>query len=799
MAHGWIFRQPGPVNPGDHANPTFPPGNADAFSMAEDTGAPARYVWITTVLAVASSLWFVLFSTVGAGHVAIGYFAVPLGGACSVAALFQLWRTVRGDRIAGRFWRTLLIAAVFMTVGYLLLAVNAAINSVGDMPPDMTLTAAACVGLGFALAMGAVVRVPTGATDSSERWRMHLDRLVAFLGGATVLWHFGLAPMLTATERWAPQTLSLVGLAFLLTMVGITKVSYLGDGPVDRTAIRLVAAMGLTAAGVAVLATTFGNAGGVPSQAVVLPIAPVLLALAVRAQAQSTLGLRRGSRRSSPLLPYVAIAAADLPLIAVAAGPLHWPGRVSLIAAVLVSVLVTVRQFIAFRDNKLLLSDIRAQEVRLQHEVSHDSLTGLANRARFRGELHDALATGASATVLLVDLDDFKTVNDSLGHDVGDRLLVAVAEVLRQQCGADGLPVRIGGDEFAVLLTGGTTVGETVAQRILDALTRPISEQRLLVQASIGIATAAPDATLDGVLRDADVAMYAAKEHGKAGYVRYVPGMEEPILAHIQLGGDMRRGLDEGEFRVVYQPLVGLVDNKIIGVEALVRWDHPLRGPVPPVEFIPVAERTGLIVELGRFVLRETCRQMAAWLAEFGPDAVQKPGVNVSARQLHDPDFVSDVLSALADYGLPTDRLVLELTESAVLRGSQVSRTLHELNRLGVALALDDFGTGESSLSLLRSFPAGIVKLDKSFVDGIELDDPEGGGRDARQAVARAVIQLADALGLDAVAEGIENEAQAEQLRLLGYTLGQGYHLGRPVPPEEFTKLLAAQRAAVTA
>ena len=767
--------------------------------MAEDTRAPARYVLITAGLALGSWLWYALFSTVGAGHVAIAYLAVPLGGAVAVAALFQLWRTVRGDRTASRFWFTLLIAAAFMTVGYVLMAVNAALYSVGDLPPDMTLAAAASIGFGFALAMWAVGRVPVGAMQAGERWRMHLDRAVAFLGGATVLWHFGLAPMLTAAERWAPQTLSLVGLAFLLSIAGITKVSYLGDGPVDRTAMRLVATMGLTAAGVAVMATSLGNAGGVPSQAVVLPLAPVLLTLAVRAQAKATLGGRRESRRSSPLLPYLAIAAGDLPLVAVALGPLQWPGRVSLVAAVLVSVLVTVRQFVAFRDNKLLLNDIRGQEVRLQHEVSHDSLTGLANRARFRGVLQAALASGASATVLLVDLDDFKTVNDSLGHDVGDRLLVAVADVLREQCGTDGLPVRIGGDEFAVLLTGGTTVGETVAQRILDALCQPISEHRLLVQASVGIATAAPGATIDSVLRDADVAMYAAKGRGKAGYVRYLPGMEEPVLAHIQLGGDLRRGLDQGEFRVVYQPVIALADGKIIGVEALARWEHPIRGQVPPSEFIPVAERTGLIVELGRFVLRETCRQTAAWLTEFGPDAIQKPGVNVSARQLHDPEFVADVLSALGDHGLATDRLVLELTESAVLRGSQVSRTLHELDRLGVALALDDFGTGESSLSLLRSFPASIIKLDKSFVDGIEIEDAEPGGRDARQAVARAVIQLANALGLDAVAEGIENEAQAEQLRLLGYTLGQGYHLARPMPPEAFTKLLAAQLRAVTA
>ena len=199
----------------------------------------------------------------------------------------------------------------------------------------------------------------------------------------------------------------------------------------------------------------------------------------------------------------------------------------------------------------------------------------------------------------------------------------------------------------------------------------------------------------------------------------------------------------------------------MIGVEALVRWHHPTRGVVCPAEFIPAAERTGLIVPLGRFVLRETCRQAAAWLAEFGPDALQKAGPNVSARQLHDPDFVADVTAALADSGLPCERLVLEVTESAVLRGQQVSRTLYELDRMGIRLALDDFGTGESSLSLLRAFPAAIVKLDKSFVDGIEIDDGQPAAANARQAVARAVIQLAHALGLDTVAEGIENAEQA--------------------------------------
>jgi len=765
--------------------------------MADDGRVGVRWVWITLGLAVASSLWFLVWATTGAGPVAIAYLAVPLGGMAAVAALWELREMVRGDRVARQFWGSVLVGAVSMTVGYVLMAVNAFRFSTGGWTPSMPISAAVAVGLGFALVMWAVARVPVGAAGPGERRRMNLDRTIAFLGCATLLWHFGLAPMLTADERWAAQTLVLIGLAFVLSIAGITKVSYLGDGPVDRTALRLIAAMSLTATGVAVLAATYGQAGGPPSQAVVLPLAPLLMALAVRVQAKSFAGARRPTRRSSPLLPYLAVAAVDLPLVAVAVGDLRWPGRVVIVAAVVVSVLVVIRQFIAFRDNSRLLRDIQAKEERLQHEVSHDGLTGLANRAMFRDRLQAALTAGRGATVLLVDLDDFKTVNDSLGHDVGDDLLVSLAGVLRERTGGDGLPVRIGGDEFAVLITGGTTVGETVAQRILDALTEPVSAHRLLVQASIGIATAAPDATLDTVLREADVAMYAAKQRGKAAYMRYLPGMAEPVLAHMRLGGELRRALDAGEFQVVYQPLMALETGAVIGVEALVRWNHPERGVVSPVEFIPAAERTGLIVELGRFVLRETCRQTAQWLAELGPDVMQKPGVNVSARQLHDPGFVADVMAALADHGLTSDRLVLELTESAALRGSQISRTLHELDRLGVKLALDDFGTGESSLSLLRAFPVAIVKLDKSFVDGIEVDDEDAAARDARQAVARAVIQMAGALGLDAVAEGIENEAQAQRLRELGYSLGQGYHLARPMPAAAMTELLAAQRAAV--
>jgi diguanylate cyclase (GGDEF)-like protein len=762
--------------------------------VTPDNRVPLRYVWTTAVLAAAGVVWYALFATVGAGSVAISHVPVSLSVAVAALAVYRLYRGVPLEPVARRFWRSVLVALVLITIGFGWNFLHAVRYATRDWAPAMPVPAAACAGLGLIAFLWAVGRVPVSAADRAERLRMLLDRTIAFLGGATVLWHVGLAPMINAATPWGAQQMSLIALSLLLAVGSVTKVAYLKGGPIDRTALRLVAAVGVTGAGVAVLSVTLGAEARTPARVVLMPVAPLLIALAARAQWRAVRSPRPLPRRANTLLPYLAVAAVDVPLIAVAGGELRWTDRLSVVAAVVVSVLVAVRQYVAFRDNARLLRDIRAQEERLQHEATHDGLTGLANRAVFRDRLGAALGAGAPATVLLVDLDDFKTVNDSLGHDVGDALLVAVAAVLRAEDRA--LPVRVGGDEFAMLLVGAEPSGEEVARRVLDGLREPVGEHRLLVQASIGIATARDDSSLDAVLRQADVAMYAAKQRGKAGFVRYLPGMEEPVLCHIQLGGELRRALDNDELRVVYQPIRSLEDGLLLGVEALVRWDHPTRGTVSPADFIPAAERTGLIVPMGRLVLRETCRQMTAWLAEFGPDVIRRAGVNVSALQLRDPEFVADVVAALADHNLPVDRLVLELTESAVLRGGLVSRALHQLDAMGIKLALDDFGTGESSLSLLTAFPAAIVKLDRSFVDGIEIDDPDCV---ARQAVARAVIQLARALGRDTVAEGIENQAQADRLRELGYIHGQGYHLGRPMSAVDMTKLLAAQQEKVAA
>ncbi|GAA0487820.1 hypothetical protein Ade02nite_12030 [Paractinoplanes deccanensis] len=749
--------------------------------MATESRTPIRYVAAATLVTLLGALWFVTRP----GPDAIGYVFMPAAGVPSVLAVRALLRRLPSDPVARRFWRLVLTGTAVLSLGYLILAGQA----FAAMPelPTISLPAAILAAGGMLTALGAVARVPLGAGPADRRKRL-IDRTIGFVGGGTLLWSFGLAPMITSSSGWSTQALVLVALSLVLGLGAVTKVSYIVGGPVDRAAIRLVASSSLTAVGVALLSLSGSDDNTLLAQAVVMPTAHILVALAAHRQWNSP-GARR--RRSGTWLPYIALFAVDVALLSVLHNGLTWSDRVVVLAAVALTGLVAVRQLMSARENGRLLRAQRASEERLRHEVTHDGLTGLANRGLFRTRVTEALEAG-DTTVLLVDLDDFKTVNDSLGHDVGDQLLIAVAAALGEAVGPDGLPVRLAGDEFAVLLTGGAD-GEEVARRVLDRFAEPMSEHRLLAHASIGIATARAGDGLDPLLCHADVAMYAAKQRGKGNWVRYHDGMEQPVLAHAQIGGELRRALDAGEFRVHYQPLMDLATGRVVGVEPLVRWEHPTRGLVPPGEFVPAAEGTGLIVPLGRFVLRESCRQAAAWLAEFGPACMQKLGPNVSVRQLHDPDFVADVRAALADTGLPADRLVLELTESAVLRGPQVSRTLHELHEMGVRLALDDFGTGESSLSLLRSFPASIIKLDKSFVDGIELDEMGTPEAEARQAVARAVIQLAGALGLDTVAEGIENQEQADRLMRLGYTLGQGYHLARPMPAEAMTRLLAAR------
>jgi diguanylate cyclase (GGDEF)-like protein len=429
---------------------------------------------------------------------------------------------------------------------------------------------------------------------------------------------------------------------------------------------------------------------------------------------------------------------------------------------------------------------------KLAHTTFYDSLTDLANRSLFTERLDQALTrhdrTGLPVAVLFIDLDDFKSTNDTLGHGAGDELLIGVSDRLKRCLRRPDTAARLGGDEFAVLLEDldDAHEAETVARRIVAALQQPLSikEREVRVHASIGIVISeqAGDTASD-LMRSADVAMYAAKAAGKDCIMVFAPGMETAVVARHQLRTDLETAIAESQLLVHYQPVVDLETGNVTGSEALIRWQHPTRGLIPPIEFITLAEETGLIIGIGAFVLREACRQLKDWQG-LQPDRELSVAVNISARQLQQPLFVEDVLAAVHECEIRPEGLILELTESVLVEDSSASiGKLESLRRSGIRIAIDDFGTGYSSLSYLRKLPADILKIAKPFVDDLA---------DERQPsdFARAIIALGGALNLTTVAEGIEARVQVEKLRALGCPLGQGYHLARPGAPEAMTLLL---------
>jgi diguanylate cyclase (GGDEF)-like protein/PAS domain S-box-containing protein len=449
--------------------------------------------------------------------------------------------------------------------------------------------------------------------------------------------------------------------------------------------------------------------------------------------------------------------------------------------------------------------DVTAQkqlEAQLQHNAFHDALTGLANRALFADRLGHALARKdrgeTPLAVLFVDLDDFKAVNDGSGHSAGDALLTAVADRLRRALRPGDTVARLGGDEFAILLEDADAErAETTADRLLAALADPFpatdaAAGDVRVTASLGIAIGAAGMhDSDELLRHADVAMYAAKEAGKGRAAVFAPDMDSAIVGALRMKAELARAVERGEFTVHYQPTVELASGRLAGVEALVRWMHPERGLVPPLDFIPLAERTGLIVPIGRFVLHEACRQMRAWHDAYPTDPPMTVSVNLSARELDEPGLVPSVRAALEESGLDAAHLVLEITESLLLVDLPATLgTLLELRALGVRLAVDDFGTGYSSLSYLENLPVDILKIDKSFVDRIGRN-PDSGPDDAAQPVmVSAISQLGHALHLQLVAEGIEQREQVSTLQDLACEYGQGYFFARPLTADALTTML---------
>jgi diguanylate cyclase (GGDEF)-like protein len=501
-------------------------------------------------------------------------------------------------------------------------------------------------------------------------------------------------------------------------------------------------------------------------------------------------------------------ALAGSALHAAMAAPVHENGRP--VGSIVVASSRPARRYTVTEREMLLafahhasmaLNDAKAVE-EMRHLAYHDSLTGLPNRTLFTEHLERALARarrgGSRVTVLFLDLDRFKMVNDSMGHAAGDHLLIAVGERLRQCLRSTDVAARLGGDEFAVLAedSDGETDADAVAERILDALREPITVngRELSVTASVGVAVSGgADGDAQALLRNADLAMYRAKVDGLGRYLVFEQQMHTVVSERVELEANLRRAIGSNEFVVHYQPIVGLAGGDVVGVEALVRWAREGEPLVSPADFIPVAEEMGLIVPIGRWVLRESMLQVRRWQDEYPLLHRLGLSVNISARQLRQPELVDDIVEALRATRFDPACLTLEITETALMRDtSRALETLDRLRALGIRLALDDFGTGYSSLSYLREFPIDVIKIDKSFVQGITHGSEEA-------AVARAVIELGRTLNIDTVAEGVEGAHQLDELRSLRCDYGQGYHFSRPLAAEAMACLLHTEAARVAA
>ena len=495
-------------------------------------------------------------------------------------------------------------------------------------------------------------------------------------------------------------------------------------------------------------------------------------------------------------LPYSGLELAD-GLCAAMAAPVHENGAV--VGGLFVASSTPNRAYsvadreclLAFADHvSLAVTD--AQTVQAMRDAFHDALTGLANRSLFLDQLEHGLASivrdQGSLALLFIDLDRFKFVNDTLGHGSGDRLLVEVAERLRECLRTGDTAARFGGDEFAVLLrNAGLGEASAVADRIIEAVREPydIDGRRIFVNASVGIAVGEPGAQdAEELLRNADVAMYRAKRNGKGCHETFHPTMHADLVERMRLEADLQLAVERNEFVVYYQPIVALDTGRITGFEALVRWHHPVRGLVSPVDFVPLAEETGLILPIGGFVLAEACRQASEWQALSGYSPKLRMSINLSVRQLQQPNLAEEVARVLSDSAIDPGCVVLEITETLLHDDMEAATAkLDDLKALGVLLAIDDFGTGYSSLSSLHQFPVDIIKIDKSFVAAIAT-------RNESADFAHAIVRLGQTLRLETIAEGIDSAEQLALLQGARCERGQGYFFAEPMPPEQAERML---------
>jgi diguanylate cyclase len=734
--------------------------------------------------------WQVFYLTPGHRALVGNVFFYPVG----VAATYAAWRASRRCSASPRLrsaWRLLGLAFCSYLGGDVAWGIY---ELVGQKPYP---SAGDVLYLAFyPLMLAGVLRFPGAKRSRGERIRLLLDLAVVAIGGAAVVIYVVLGPV--ALQGGSNVLQAAFSIAYpvgdMVLLVGLATLLLGRPLPSSRLALRLLAVALVfyvtsdLVYGYITLHSTYQTGDPVDLLSMV---ALMLLAIAAAAQQAPDAAEKAPpveERQRPSRVPYIAVAVGfGLLLFSQRHGSL-FPGLTLTIAAVLLATLVSVRQFLAQRD---LINTQR----QLSHQSLHDALTGLPNRMLALDRAQQMLARArrqqAPIAALFIDLDGFKHVNDTFGHAAGDELLRIVAERLLTVIRDADTAARLGGDEFVILLDGSTLDAspELVAERLLDVLRLPYNlgeelGRALSVTASIGIAVGI-NATPDELLRDADLALYAAKAAGRNHYTLFESSMQSASADKLTLEMDLADALTDEQLFLLYQPTFDLRSESVIGVEALIRWHHPTRGIVSPEEFIPIAESSGLIIPIGRWVLQQACRQAAIW-----HDRGHQIGmsVNVSAHQLDEDEFIEDVRDALKDTALDPATLTLEITETALMRDTTATAVrLELLKQLGVRIAIDDFGTGYSSLAYLRQFPADALKIDRSFIDGIATSE-------ASAALIHTLVQLGKTLDIQTLAEGIEDQAQLETLQREHCDHGQGFLFSRPLDVDAVEQFLDASQ-----
>ena len=752
----------------------------------------------------------------------------PLWSLLSVLSLaYATWCTQQIAPRPARAWALLLLAQVMSMAGSLN---GLAITFGFPLPAMIHYSFYLCF---YPLMLSGLLLLPTRAITRTSSWKTALDIAIVLLSAALVLWSYWLGPLIArhGGTGSTPQLIVLTApvgdlvllwaiflriyrrstaqnalpLYCLLLAIGTAIISDFNFGYqfvlghyISGSWLDLGWVLSSLCFGLAGIAQTIPTRPGSSSPGWVMTAVGLTQSNRLRMSVQSWLGY----------LPYGWVIAVYLMLAQAASRNDHLEGSWLMLAAGLIIGLVLLRQMITLHENNQLLAQVWQQtnelhnevqerkkaEAQLAHDALHDALTGLPNRVLFTDRLRQAIAMaarhqGRRFAVLFLDLDHFKVVNDSLGHAMGDQLLIALAERLRLCLRSGDTVARLGGDEFVFLIedTRFKQDATALATQILASVQQPFTLQGQLffVAASIGIVVDAERYEQpNDILRDADIAMYQAKSQGKARWVLFSAMMREQAQTRLALESDLRYALERKELELHYQPIVALQSDRITGFEALLRWRHPERGMIAPSEFIPIAEEIGLMLSIGHWVLEEACQQLRAWHRQFPQQPPLTMSVNISGLQFADPGFVEQIIQTLTTADLDPATLRLELTESVWLNSTPAAITLfQQLNKMGIQLHIDDFGTGYSSLAYLQYFPIRMLKIDRTFLHKMSEDNNN-------QDLVRAVIAMAHDLGMETVAEGVETVDQLNQLKQFGCNYGQGYLLSRPIDRASIEQLL---------